>query len=119
MKLLTKQEIHQLAMQETGSFLESEGYEFLAVNSNINQSPQFICIKEKLLHFVIVKGCLYPKSPHEYDVKRINKVKIHAEKNNAKLYFAGVGFANAENFNLPLLKNNPYVVNFSGLKKIL
>ena len=33
MQLLNKQEIHQLAMQEVGNFLEENGYEFLAVNS--------------------------------------------------------------------------------------
>ena len=49
----------------------------------------------------------------------MNKVKIHAKKNNAKLYFAGVGLANAKDYNLPLTKNNPYVVNFNGLEKII
>lgn len=47
MKQLTKQEIHQLAMQEVGDYLKSEGYEFLAVNSQMKRSPQFVCVKEK------------------------------------------------------------------------
>ena len=42
--------------------------------------------------------------------KNIKVAKIHAKKNKAKLYFAGVGFANSENYNLPLLKNNSYVL---------
>ena len=48
----------------------------------------------------------------------MEKVIIHVKK-TAKLYFVRVGFANSENYNLPLLKNNSYVVNFSGLEKIL
>ena len=47
MSQLTQQEIHQLAMQEVGDYLEAEGYEFLAVNSQIKRTPQFVCVKEK------------------------------------------------------------------------
>jgi hypothetical protein len=119
MKSLNDKEVHQLAMQEVGSFLEKEGYEFLAVNSQLKRSPQFVCVKDQILYFVVVKGCLYPKSPKSYDLEHMNKVKIHAEKNQAKLLFAGVGFADATNYSLPLYKNNSYVVNFSGLEKIL
>ena len=119
MKALSEQEIHQLAMQEVGGFLEAEGYEFLAVNSEMKRTPQFVCVKDKVLYFVVVEGCLYPKSPRTYNEERMGKVKIHAEKNSAKLYFAGVGFAHAKDYNLPLNKNNPYVVNFSGLEQIL
>jgi len=119
MQTLNEQEIHQLAMKEVGDFLASDGFEFLAVNSKLKRSPQFVCVKDKELYFVVVTACLYPKSPKVYNLERMNKVKIHAEKNNAKLYFAGVGFAHADDYNLPLSKNNPYVVNFSGLEKIL
>jgi hypothetical protein len=68
---------------------------------------------------VVVSACLYPVSPKTYDIELIKKVKIHAQKNKAKLYFAGVGFAHAEDYNIPLSKNNPYIVNFNGLKKII
>ena len=119
MECLNKKEIHKLAMQEVGSYLETEGYEFLGVNSNLKQSPQFVCVKDKLLYFIVVSGCLYPNTPKKYDIKAMKKVKDHAKKNKAKLYFAGVGFANSENYNLPLVKNKSYVVNFNGLEKIL
>jgi len=33
--------------------------------------------------------------------------------------FISDNIPNSENYNLPLLKNNSYVVNFSGLEKIL
>ena len=119
MQPLNKQEIHQLAMQEVGNFLEENGYEFLAVNSKRNRSPQFVCVKDKLLFFIVVKGSLYPQSPKHYDIESMEKVKTHAKKNNAKLYYGGVGFANANDYDMPLKKNNPYVVNFNGLEKIL
>ena len=87
MKTLTTQEIHQLAMQEVGTYLEQEGFEFLAVNSEIKRSPQFVCVKNKILYFVVVQGCLYPHSPKEYDGIKMNKVKLHADKNKALVYF--------------------------------
>lgn len=118
MSTLSKQEIHQLAMQEVGDYLEKEGFEFLAVNSQLHRSPQFVCVKDRKLYFVQVNGYLYPDSPKEYDVNRMKKVKEHALKNKAILYRAGVGFANAENYNLPLKKNHPYAINFSGLEKM-
>ena len=72
-----------------------------------------------MLFFIVVKGSLYPQSPKHYDIESMEKVKTHAKKNNAKLYYGGVGFANAKDYDMPLKKNNPYVVNFNGLEKIL
>lgn len=118
MSQLTQQEIHQLAMQEVGDYLEAEGYEFLAVNSQIKRTPQFVCVKEKKLFFIVVQGTLYPKAPKKFDADLIQKVKDHAEKNNAQLFLAGVGFAHAENYDYPLTKKDPYAVNFQGLDAI-
>jgi len=118
MSQLTSQEIHQLAMQEVGNYLESEGYEFLAVNSQIKRTPQFVCVKEKNLFFILVQGTRYPDAPKKFDPVLIKKVKDHADKNNAQLFLAGVGFANAENYDFPLTKKDPYAVNFQGLQKI-
>ena len=118
MKTLTAQEIHHLAMQEVGALLKEEGYEFLAVNSQPNRTPQFVCVKNKQLAFIVVKGCLYPNAPKAYDADYMKKVKSHAEVNRAVLYYAGVGFAHAHDYNLPLTKNDPYVVNFDGLQKM-
>jgi len=118
MSQLTLHEIHQLAMKEVGDHLEAEGYEFLAVNSQLKRTPQFVCIKDKKLYFVVVQGTLYPKAPKKFDPELIEKVKYHAEKNNAQLYLAGVGFAHAENYDYPLTKKDPYAVNFQGLEAI-
>ena len=33
-------------------------------------------------------------------------------------FFAGVGFAHAENYDYPLTKKDPYAINFQGLQAI-
>ena len=58
--MLNETEIHQLAMKEVGDHLHQEGYDFLAVNSQLKKDPQFVCLKDQKLHFVVVRGCLYP-----------------------------------------------------------
>ena len=61
----------------------------------------------------------YPNAPKDYDLIKMNKVKNHAEKNKAILFYAGVGFAHANDYEKSLTKNDPYVVNFDGLQTII
>ena len=118
MHLLTEDELHQLAMTTVGKSLETEGYEFLAVNSAPKKDPQFVCTKNKILHFVVVRHVRYPTNPKEYDSKLMQEVKEHALKFKAKTYFAGVGFAHATDYDKPLDKNEPYAINYNGLQEI-
>ena len=53
METISLQELHQLAMNEVGTFLEKEGYEFLAINSEIKRSPQFVCVKNKVVRYTV------------------------------------------------------------------
>jgi len=115
---LSEQEIHNMAMHVVGEALKEDNFEFLAVNSQLKKDPQFVCLKEKKLHFVVVKGCLYPHNPMEYDLKLMDQVRGHATKYNAYTYFAGVGFAHADDYEKPLNKTEPYVVNYAGLQEI-
>tara|TARA_B100001093_G_scaffold76885_2_gene67924 strand:- start:134 stop:517 length:384 start_codon:yes stop_codon:yes gene_type:complete len=117
-KPLTKKELHQLAMNIVGEELKKSGFEFLSVNSKLQKDPQFVCLKKKNLYFVIVRAIQYPNDPNEIKDIVIEKVKDHVEKFNATLFFAGVGLANAENYELPIFKNSNYAINFKGLKKI-
>lgn len=114
----TPQELHQLAMQTVGQDLEDQGYEFVAVNSQPKKDPQFVCKRNKKLYFVIVRACVYPDNPEQYDARLVDKIKSHAEKFKANLYYAGVGFANAEQYDLPLQKSHPYAINYKGLQKM-
>jgi hypothetical protein len=48
----------------------------------------------------------------------MHEVKEHATKFKAKTYFAGVGFAHAEDYEKPILKNEPYAINYTGLQEV-
>ena len=79
---LTNQEQHNLAMNIVGKQLESEGFEFMAVNSELKKNPQFVCLKEKKLHFIVVKGIDYPGDPKDFEFFRadLNKMRDHTLK---------------------------------------
>ena len=112
----SEQELHQLAMKTVGDDLIAQGYEFVAVNSELKKDPQFVCKKEKQLIFIVVKATVYPANPKDYDQELLDKIKSHAEKYDATVCFAGVGFARADNYNLPLVKSQPYAINYEGLQ---
>lgn len=115
---LSENELHQLAMNTVGASLEEQGFEFLAVNSAPKKDPQFVCTKDKILRFVIVRHVRYPNNPKDFDKALMEQVKEHAQKFKAKAYFAGVGFAHAEDYSKPLSKNEPYATNFTGLQEV-
>ena len=46
MHVLTKQELHNLAMNIVGKKLEKMGYEFQAINSQLKRHPQFVLFKK-------------------------------------------------------------------------
>ena len=117
-KMLCPEDIHKLAMKEVGDFLTKEGFEFLAVNSQPKKDPQFICLKNQKLHFIVVRGSLYPENPKNFNFKLVQEVKDHGIKYKATTYFAGVGFANANDYDLPLTQSDRYAVNFDGLQII-
>jgi len=119
LKALTEQELHNLAMNIVGRQLEDEGYEFMGVNSKPKKNPQFVCLKEKLLHFIVVRNIPYPEDPKIYDRELMDKVKEHALKYEAKTFFAGVGLSNAADRNLPVYLNEPYIVDYDGLVEII
>lgn len=115
----TALELHRMAMEEVGKGLQAAGFEFLAVNSDLKKDPQFVCTKDKQLYFIVVKGCAYPEHPKKYDLSRMEKVKAHAVEHQAVLRYAGVGFAHARDYEIPLTKNEAYVVNYDGLQPVL
>ena len=118
MEIINEQELHNLAMEVVGKCMEEVGFEFMTVNSELQKDPQFVCLKDKKLHFVIVRAISYPNNPLDYDKVLMETVRSHAEKFEAKTYYAGVGLAHAENYELPLTSKDPYVINFQGLQKI-
>ena len=118
MSILSEQELHYLAMNIVGKSLEKSGFEFMSVNSSFKKDPQFVCLKEKKLHFIVVKAVLYPADPKDYDVILMETIKKHALTFKARTYYAGVGLANARDYEKPPMKNEDYIINYEGLIEI-
>lgn len=115
---LTEQELHNLAMNIVGKDLEDQGYEFLGVNSELRKNPQFVALKNKKLHFVVVRAIIYPDNPGEVDYVFMESIKQHALKFKARTFYAGVGLANSRDFDLPVNSDEDYVVKYEGLTEI-
>lgn len=116
---LTEQELHNLAMNIVGKDLEAQGYEFLGVNSKLKKDPQFVALRDKILHFVIVRAKSYPDDANAYDPVFMQTIKTHADKFEAKTFYAGVGLGDAEDYGKPVNKGNDYSVVYNGLQEIL
>ena len=67
--MLKESEIHKLAMKEVGDYLSKDGYDFLAVNSQLKKDPQFVCLKDQKLHFIVVRGFCTPTIPKNLILK--------------------------------------------------
>ena len=114
---LTKQELHNLAMNIVGKDLEAKGYEFIAINSQLKKNPQFVCVdKSNTRYFVVVKVVGISEYYIPYDVIWMETIKKHAYKNNAKVLFANVGLAHAKNRNEPPNLNEEYLLQYEGLQ---
>lgn len=117
-KPLTLQELHNLAMNIVGRQLEADGYEFMGVNSKPKKNPQFVCLKEKQLHFIVVRHVTYPKDPKQFDWALMEKIKAHAEVQEGRAYYAGVGLYNSADRFLPVFLDEEYMVDYNGLIEI-
>lgn len=118
MKELTEQELHNLAMNIVGEDLESQGFEFLGVNSKLKKDPQFVALKDKDLHFVIVRAITHPKDANSYDPVFMQTIKEHAIKFEAKTYYAGVGLGHGSDYGKPVIKGEAYTMVYNGLQEI-
>ncbi len=118
-KELTAQELHNLALNIVGEDLQEQGFEFLAVNSKLKKNPQFVALKDKNLHFVIVRAISYPQDAHSYDPVFMQTIKEHATKFEAKTYYAGVGLGHGEDYSKPVIKDEPYSLLYKGIQEIL
>ncbi|WP_435261320.1 Na(+)-translocating NADH-quinone reductase subunit F [Tenacibaculum sp. nBUS_03] len=120
MQQLTKQELHNLGMNIVGKKLQEKGYEFVAINSALKKHPQFVLFKKgEPTIFVLVNVTNNIQAPDKYDVLWMETFKEHAKKQNAKIWYAGIGIANAESIDLPVFKNQPYYVAFNDFITIL
>lgn len=118
-KPLSKQELHNLAMNHVGRDLEQRGYEFVAINSKLKKHPQFVCIdKSSQYFFVIVRAVILPENPNNYDVVWMETFKAHARSKDAKVLYAGVGLGNPNGEDLPVYLNEEYLIEYNGIQII-
>ncbi|MBK42814.1 MAG: Na(+)-translocating NADH-quinone reductase subunit F [Flavobacteriaceae bacterium] len=118
-KPLSKQEMHNLAMNHVGKDLESRGFEFVAINSKLRKHPQFVCIdKNNQYFFVIVRVVKLPENPNNYDLVWMENFKKHAMEKDAKVLYAGVGIGNPDGDELPIYLNEEYLIEYNGIQLI-
>ncbi len=116
---LSEQELHQMGMNIVGNHLKENGFEFLAIKSDLSHSPQFVCLKdEKELFFVVVRTVTFPKKPEKYDEKWMSKMKTHALNKKARLLYAGVGLADSNDMMSKPKKGKESFINYKGLVEI-
>lgn len=118
-KPLSRQELHNLAMNHVGRDLEQRGFEFVAINSKLKKHPQFVCIdKSGQYFFVIVRAVILPENPNNYDVVWMETFKAHARSKDAKVLYAGVGLGNPNGDDLPIYLNQEYLIEYNGIQVI-
>jgi len=118
-KPLSKQELHNLAMNHVGKDLEQRGFEFVAINSQLKRHPQFVCIdKNSQYFFVVVRAVILPENPNNYDIVWMESFKKHAFEKDAKVLYAGVGLANPNGEDLPIYLNEEYLIEYNGIQYI-
>lgn len=118
-KKLSLQDMHNLAMNMVGKELEKDGFEFVAINSQLKKHPQFVCIdKNSQYYFVIVKAVLLPENPDDYDIVWMETFRNHARDKNAKVLYAGVGLGNVDKEGDPIYMNESYLLKYDGIKSL-
>lgn len=118
-RVLTEQELHNLAMNIVGKDLESQGFEFLSVNSKLRKDPQFVALKEGNLHFVIVRAIQHPAQASAYDPVFMQTMRQHGEKFEAKTFYAGVGLGHGSDYGKPVMLDQDYTMVYNGIQEIL
>lgn len=118
MNFLSGQDMHNLAMKIVGDQLKGSGYEFLSVNSKLKKDPQFVCLKDNKVFFVIIRAIRFPNNPDYFDLDNFKKIIEHAKNFKAEIFYAGVGLGNPKDLKSKPEKNQSYVINYNGLKKI-
>lgn len=118
-KELTIQESRNLAMNIVGEELKKEGYEFLAIKSDLKKNPQFVVLKDKVTSFIIVRAVSSPEKLNDHQHITTKPVLEHAEQFKAKVYYAGVWLGHGLDINKPIINGEEYSYVYSGLIEII
>ena len=57
-------------------------------------------------------------NPDYFDLDNFKKIIEHAKNFKAQIFYAGVGLGNPKNLKSKPEKNQSYIINYNGLKKI-
>ena len=117
-QLLSLQEVHNLAMNITGEELQKEGYEFLAINSDLKKNPQFVAIKNKETVFVVVRSVNSAKGTKNFQNKLMLPIIKQAKKYNARVFYAGIWLGHGKNINQPIINGEEYSFIYEGLIEV-
>jgi len=117
-KPLTQQESHNLAMNLAGEELQKEGYEFLAINSDIKKNPQFVAQKNKETIFVVVRPVTSIEETESYQNIMMEPILEHANKYNAKVYYTGIWLGHGKDINQPVINGEKYSYAYVGLIEV-
>jgi len=115
---LTQQESHNLAMNIAGEELQKDGFEFLAINSDIRKNPQFVALKNKETIFVVVRPVSSAEETESYQNINMAPILEHAIKNNAKVFYTGVWLGHGKDINQPVLNSEEYSFAYVGLIEV-
>jgi len=116
--ILTKQETHNLAMNIVGEELQKEGYEFLAINSDIKKNPQFVALKNNETIFVVVRPVSSEKETESYQNIKMELILEHANKYKAKVFYTGVWLGHGKDINQPVINREKYSYAYVGLIEV-
>ena len=117
-QILTQQESHNLAMNIAGDELQKEGYEFLAINSDIKKNPQFVALKNKETIFVVVRSVTSAEETENYQNLNMKPILEHANKHNAKVFYTGIWLGHGKDINQPIINGEEYSFAYVGLIKV-
>jgi len=117
-QFLSKQESHNLAMNIAGEELQKEGYEFLAINSDLKINPQFVALRNKETIFVVVRSVTSVEATEQYQKINMEPIIEHAKKHKAKVFYTGVWLGHGKDINQPLINGEEYSFAYVGLIEV-
>lgn len=95
-QIMTQAEIHDFGVEVVFGSMKKDGYEIVAVNTDISKNPQIIAKKDGNLCFVVVRTACFPKKGEIASQEEFLHLLEGAQKHNAIPYFAAVGICYAD-----------------------
>lgn len=118
--LMTKEEIHDFALEIIFDFIKKEGYDILSVNSEYGFNPSFVGKKSDDIYAFFIKSDIAPIHPILKHNEKAQCIKF-CEENNMIPIFCPVSFGATDWIRFEkgiALVGDSYYCNFKGFEKI-